>query len=298
MENTTGSYDKISPTAKLTAYLKSKTDIQWAREIADAVGAEKTAGQLTKTDDPAIRSLSVVTMEARYKSISYAIEKSGYSNVLELASGLSPRGLELAARGKAYVGTDLPDTATEVFAVIRQIAKRENIPGEKLHLQPADVFDQRQLQQAGAHFGGEPFAVCNEGLLMYFNRQEKAKAARNIRQLLLKTDSVWITTDLAFHELMMEIMHPDQTNGRLKEEINRRSGRLKSLTGRNILENRFSSPSEAIEFYKDLGFEIRDYPMYAGNYALSTLRLVAPGSRAMIAGGLTRMKVWVLKAAG
>lgn len=41
------SYQKISPTAKLVAYLRTFTDIPFAKEIAAESGAEKTFQELT-----------------------------------------------------------------------------------------------------------------------------------------------------------------------------------------------------------------------------------------------------------
>ncbi|MGH7240263.1 MAG: hypothetical protein ACREHG_09420 [Candidatus Saccharimonadales bacterium] len=134
--------------------------------------------------------------------------------------------------------------------------------------------------------------------MMYFNREEKAKAAENIRKLLLQTDSAWITTDLAFHEIMLEMIPAHGGDELLKKKINSRSRRIKSLTGRNIIENRFSSAPEAIDFYKNCGFTIQDYPMYGENDQLSTLQLVPEDHRAIMARKLARMKVWVLKPRG
>jgi hypothetical protein len=41
------SYEKISPTAKMTAYLRAFTDIPYAKEVAVESGAEKTFQELS-----------------------------------------------------------------------------------------------------------------------------------------------------------------------------------------------------------------------------------------------------------
>src|SRR5699024_5315389 len=97
-----------------------------------------------------------------------------FHNVLEIASGLSPRGFEITEAGGLYVGTDLPDMAGEIFPVIREIAERNEFPRRQFHLQPVNILDSRQLKDAADYFAEQKFTICNEGLLMYFNREEKA----------------------------------------------------------------------------------------------------------------------------
>lgn len=303
MERHTATYQKISPTAKMTAYWKAQSDIPWTREIADDVGAKQAALQLTESDAPSLASYSVLIMEARYKSINDAIEKTGLDNILELACGLSPRGLELAAKGCHYVGSDLPGISAEVFPVICEIAESENLPEEKLQLHPVNILDKDQLNDVACYFGEKSFVICNEGVLSYFNRQEKAKAAENIHDLLLQTGGVWITTDLAFHEIMFDMMDSEELKGDLKGEImdlklqlKRRFDRFTNKTGRSIMDNLFSGEPEAIEFYKNCGFTIRGFPMYQGNYEISTLSLIPKEARELMLEGMSKLKVWILKA--
>src|SRR5690625_922725 len=98
-QETIAEYSKISPTAKLAAYWKAQSDIPYAAEIADAVGAEQTAKELANNLDDPMTQFSVPVAEARYKSLTYAIKKSNFHNVLEIASGLSPRGFEITEAG-------------------------------------------------------------------------------------------------------------------------------------------------------------------------------------------------------
>jgi hypothetical protein len=69
------SYEKISPTAKLVAYLRTFTDIPYAKEIAVESGAKKTFRELAGESKE-----SMVLVRERLSTISSSTE-SNISNV-------------------------------------------------------------------------------------------------------------------------------------------------------------------------------------------------------------------------
>ncbi|HEX4045326.1 MAG TPA: hypothetical protein VHZ76_06655, partial [Gammaproteobacteria bacterium] len=141
-------YSKISPTAKIAAYWKSLSDIPYAKEIAEAVDAQQTTKEILGEKIVTMARFSPPIMEARYKAINIGISESRVDNILELACGLSPRGLTLAADNKVYVGSDLPEILSETAPVITSIAERLNIPANKLHYQPVNVLSKDELGEA------------------------------------------------------------------------------------------------------------------------------------------------------
>jgi hypothetical protein len=286
-------HSKISPTAKITAYWRSFSDIPFSKEIAEAVGAEQTARKMQGDRIVQMGSISPAMFEVRFKSINYAINKSGINNVLELACGLSPRDLDIISRGGIYVGTDLPEMHEESSKVILAIAKREGIPVHNLYLQPANVLNLQELKNAAGHFGHDKFAVCNEGLLPYLNKKEKAIMAENIRELLLANGGCWITTDLIFIALREAI--GTLFSSESKKVIQSGLKNISDHTGQDIAANEFANNTEAIQFYEDLGFTIEEYPMYAGDYKLSTYSLINEKIRDRLLEILSTSKVWIMK---
>ncbi len=270
MENNTSNSDhhKISPTAKITAYWRSLSDIPYSKEIAEAVEAEKTAVKMLGDRIKRMGSFSPAMFEVRYKSINYGLNKCGIDNVLELACGLSARGLEVIANGGVYVGTDIPEMHSESLPVITAIAKRNGLKLNNLYLQPANVLNEHELNDAASHFDGKKFAVCNEGLLPYLNMEEKAKMADNLRPLLLKNGGCWITTDLVFRVLREAIVGMVGNNA--KQYIKTAMKNISNQTNRNLGGNDFTDKTEAIKFYEELGYSVEEFPLYANNYELST----------------------------
>lgn len=296
MKNVSSQNDqsKISPTAKITAYWRSFSDIPYSKEISEAVNAEKTAKEMVGDRIVTMGTLSPAMFEARYKSINYGLRKCGINNVMEVACGLSPRGLEIVTDGGIYVGTDLPEMYSESSPIIKSIAERSGLLMNNLHLQTADVLNKNELEDAAKHFNGQKFAVCNEGLLPYLNKDEKKKMAENIRELLLVNGGCWITTDTVFKVLREAIAKLFSLDA--KKVIKSAMKNITDQTGRDILKNDFADLSEALKFYEDLGFTIEGFPMYSGEYELSTASLINDKFRDRLLDLFASSKVWIMRA--
>src|SRR6185295_3546632 len=146
----------ISATAKLSAYYRQFSDIPFAAEVATLIGADDTVGQITRDHglEPEKLTFYAPMFEARYKSITQLIRTSGASQVLELASGYSFRGLDVTRDNSlCYVETDLPDV-------------------EQLRAATAVLDRSRSL-----------LVLC-EGLIGYLTREETGRVADNVRRLI------------------------------------------------------------------------------------------------------------------
>ncbi|HUI10835.1 MAG TPA: hypothetical protein VL221_10940 [Bacteroidota bacterium] len=294
MENAQAQQDhsRISPTAKITAYWRSLTDIPFSEEIARAVDAEQTARQILGDRIVQMGTLSPSIFEVRYKSINRGLAHRGMKNVLEVACGLSPHGLEIAAAGGTYVGTDLPEMLAETVPIMSSIAEREKIPATRLHFKPANVLANDDLEAAASLFRGERFAVCNEGLLMYLNREERTRMAENVRALLLTNGGCWITTDIVFRVVREAIMA--KFGAEARKVVQPAMKNIAAQTGRDVTSNDFESREDARAFYENLGFEIEEFPMYSGDYTLSTAPRLGDSFRDTFLGILSSARTWIL----
>ena len=283
-------HHKISPTAKIAAYWRSLSDIPYAAEIADSLEAEKTARELLGDRMKVMASFWPVSIEARYKAINYGLKESGVANVLELACGLSPRGLELAASNIHYVGTDLPEIHAESYPIINGIASRSGISPAKFRMQPANALDKAQLEKAVEHFKGKSFGICNEGFLMYLTRAEQKVLAQNVRDLLMGSGGVWVTTDLVYGDLrkrFFNLLSPE-----LKKVVESALGDISNQVGREIVDNDFADETQAVQFFENLGFQVEKFPMYNGSYQLSTLSNVPAEMKEAMLIALTEVAGW------
>src|ERR1700685_4450197 len=95
-------FRRVSVTALVTAFGRAEyTTIPWAKEffaVMRAPGASLPDGPwLNEGRDFA------PFLDARFRAVTRLLDEKGATQVLELAAGLSPRGMELAQRGVVYV---------------------------------------------------------------------------------------------------------------------------------------------------------------------------------------------------
>lgn len=251
-------YDGISPTAKSVAYIRSFSGIPYTKEIARLCGAKKAAVEIFGGKDGfenplVLARLRALIIECRYKSITNVILSRGIVQVLELASGVSPRGLILSkAPPMTYVETDLPGILSEKKKLVKHFLKKENRLGKsKLYLEEANALSLSQLQKACRHFSKDkPVAVVIEGLMSYLTMNEQRKVLQNVRKILGKYGGAWITTDFSTERSLKEGFGKDESdNEKFMKSLDK-------LAGNNRDKNRFESETQVAHFIRDNGFRI------------------------------------------
>ena len=232
-------YREIIPTAILTAYPRTFSDIPYSQEIFDEL--QRHYGEL---DDSLIVDRLAVELEARSKLIDRLLAETGASQVLEIAAGFSSRGLVFAAQPDTqYVELDLPDLAELKTQIVGNIA---HIP-ENLHILGGNALRLSDFDEASQYFDtGKPVVVVNEGLLRYLTFDEKAQVASNIRGLLERFGGIWISGDGATKSFR------DSQN----KNVPSVNTTLMNTTKRNNVGNAFESQEHFREFFGNLGFTV------------------------------------------
>jgi O-methyltransferase involved in polyketide biosynthesis len=248
----TVNYDKISLTAKLTAYMRRYSDIPFAQDVAQHLRAQEAFEKLLQ--DSQMRPEDLLwyapIFEVRYKSVTGMIRKSGARQVLELASGVALRGLAMTRDPTiAYVETDLEELTQAKAALISGIRRQcDSAMGGNLRLVAANALDGHQLQAAVENFRrDQPIVVVNEGLFQYLSASEMATVARNIRDLLAEFSGVWITPDFSLKE---EVKDVSEQQRRFREIV-------AAATDRKLYNNAFENEEQLLAFIDGLGLHTR-----------------------------------------
>ncbi len=250
-------FSKISPTAKGSAYALSFCDIPFAKEIAKEAKLEQYLGGIAShfglTNNPnsfivkkIIANFAPLT-EARFKSISEVLKKYKIKNILEIASGLSPRGLIMTKDPKiTYIETDLPEIIVEKQQIVKNILKNTHLERPNLKFMAANALSLQELS-AAAESLHSPLAIINEGLLRYLTFDEKITVAKNIKQIFSLKEGVWISPDF--------------------QPIEKRTGlqvkillKVASLTGRDTKQNSFQNEKDLENFLQQTRFKIHSIP--------------------------------------
>ncbi len=177
--------EEITDTACELLRFKSAADtIPYAKEVAQYFGIGVEPPQ-----DFGFWA-SVVHFEMRYRSLSYFLERTTTSNVLEISSGFSYRGLDFCQTNPTmrYVDTDLEVIVHKKKEILD--TWRINAP-VNFEIQSLDVkdFDTYPMMDG-------PVTILNEGLLLYFDKDEQERILKNIHRFLCMYGGTWATADI------------------------------------------------------------------------------------------------------
>lgn len=214
----TNNYKKISSTAVMVAYFRAKyTDMPFAKEIYEKT---KQLSLILKIIAPTLTWLAnffpgtlerLSSFEGRYLAINEAIKKLGNNfAIIEVASGLSSRGLEWINKNFLYIETDLPEILEKKESIFNNIVKDENIKTNQNHIfLPLNVIDYGKWEEIGKKYFADKnikIAIIHEGLISYFSKDEQVIFRDNIAKFLqtYSPNGAWITSDFALPRKMSE----------------------------------------------------------------------------------------------
>ena len=282
-------YSKISLTAKLTAYMRQFTDIPFALDVAKLSQARKAFERLLRGRrlKPSNLLWYAPILEARYKSIGEMINRSGATQVLEIASGLSMRGLAATADPNiTYIETDLEDITREKTALVSEISRLHSLPARpNLHLVTADALDLDQLFAAAEPLNpDELVAIVQEGLLQYLTSTETETLACNIRALLEKFGGVWITPDFS---LTADAAQVSDQQRQFREIV-------ADATDATMYNNAFDNTEHLTQYFSRLGFQVEVYNQLYLVPHLCAADLIPPRELDELR---PRLRLWVLRLA-
>ena len=183
--------------------------------------------------------------EWRYRSIDQLMDGLPVTNVLELSSGFSFRGLDLIRHKDVYyIDTDLPEVIETKKSFVEGLTSTDFQPIGKLEILPLNALDEMQFMETVKRFPAGPVAILTEGLLMYLNPEEKLKLFGIIHQVLQQRGGYWIVADIYVRK---EI---DLRNVMLTEALQN------FYAAHNIEENKFESFEAAEKLLCIPGLEI------------------------------------------
>jgi O-methyltransferase involved in polyketide biosynthesis len=256
-------YSSISPSALSLLLMKSQSSIAFAREAAQLLWGESVPAELAHAMAAENARRRLRHFESRYRSLDQLLAEAAHPRVLEIGSGLSFRGLELARNSEIfYLDTDLPNIALLKAGLVAKLH-----PGPltgTLRVQPLNALDGDAFQAAVDDVPRGPLAIANEGLLVYLDAEEKARLANNVRTALLARGGVWLTADVYVQNAGGSA--PTVGYGRSRDFLDKH----------RVEQNKFCDWDAAERFFTDSGFRIikklaHEHPLHIReSWALAT----------------------------
>jgi O-methyltransferase involved in polyketide biosynthesis len=248
MSDTPGSgnrdYSTISPSARALLQMKAYTDIPFAKQAAELINdPEKYESE--QIDKELGFWARVVHFESRYRTIDQLLQDINISNILELSSGFSFRGLDMVSkRNVFYIDTDLPDIITQKRILVETLQDKDVRQKGKLEILPLNVLDEQRFTEITDRFPPGEIVIVNEGLLVYLDTAEKEKLCAIVRNILKQRGGYWITGDIYIKN--KSAGNTLRFNDKLQQ----------FLEEHRIEENKFDSFESAESFFKSNGFII------------------------------------------
>lgn len=240
-------YSTISPSAKSLLKMKAHTAIPFAREAAALLepAHDTMDDPLGSTSNELGYWLRVMHFEERYLSINQLLLQTNIKNILELSSGFSFRGLDMALNQPVnYIDTDLPEIITIKAGMTSELQAAGRALKGHLATLPLNALDGDAFAAVTNRLNDGSIAIVNEGLLMYLDDAEKRKLCRQIHALLTEHGGCWITADIYIQAPQLA-----GTIGTTDKE--------KEFMEQHRLEaNKFTSFDAARDLFTNEGFEI------------------------------------------
>jgi O-methyltransferase involved in polyketide biosynthesis len=184
--------EAISPTAHYTGYVWARNGLSHP-ELATQQGrllfeAVRPAMLLTGAlGGPTLEAYLLARHRAIDDLLTKAIEERGATQVIEVASGLSPRGWRFTQRhgGRlAYIEADLPDMAARK----RRALSRMGSLSERHRVEELDALRDSGpgslAELASTLDSGQPLVILTEGLLSYFQKKPVLGMWRRFAEVL------------------------------------------------------------------------------------------------------------------
>lgn len=166
------SYERISPTAWLVTYQRTFSDIPFSQEIFLELQEiiKQTRSTVEIEDVEKSMNFSGITQhrpepgshmgfiwEARYKIVNHLLKAYRINQILEVASGVSPRGLEMARDPSVeYVEVDLTDAIRVKKDIIKRLVAKSIVSKQpNLHLEEGNALNLQDLLRATRFFSVE-----------------------------------------------------------------------------------------------------------------------------------------------
>lgn len=261
----TNEFDKIIHTAFMVSVTRQFTDIPYAKELAKLIEMQG----LVKLSQPQNQDKSVLLtarVEARYKAINQVIAQYQITQVLELASGLLPRGLFMSSNPNiVFIESDLPRMISCKQQLIQQlVGERPNLHFVEIDAtsRPSEFWKSTPLLKAG-----QPVMILCEGLLTHLTLAEKQLVCANVREILHSYGGVWITPDFID---IGSLVRSQQDDSGLEKLLQTGT----NLTGRSLVNNNFGTLDQARQFVYEQGFRVTEHSMLNVIDELSCLEIL------------------------
>lgn len=189
----------VSDTAYISLDWLAESGNDMAKRIIDQIG---DGAVIPQKDDDSVSTVNKEYQKLRYSSLNEYVLQNHYSEVMDLACGYSPRGLEFASMNISYTGCDFESVVNGISQICDGIIDEKK--SGLLQYSAADVTNNEQMREAAKKLKG-PVCIIAEGLFMYLDDEEAVGAIHNIAEILREKGGCFVTQDFSTKPFVTDV---------------------------------------------------------------------------------------------
>ena len=289
MENKT-TFEKANPifnTAKMTLYWLAQSGVPNARLYLHETGFDSDFNPSTIPAFEACALPNTIAQEIRYTAINDLVRKAGNRNILDLACGYSPRGLDMIEDGYRYHGGDLQMVVPQIEPIVKKLAKDK---ADMVSYSVVDVTNYNSVMAAADQLTG-PITVITEGLMVYLSEYEKRSLCDNIASVLRKHGGCWICPDFNTNEYAMEFSSLFVGKHAL-DAVKNTMKQYAEKSGGNLTKNMSVDVSSNMEIFSNAGLEVEILPFGTDDIKLYSYSLMEEEKRVALRKLFKKGSIW------
>lgn len=207
-------FDAVSPTAKVVGYLRCMDPtLAFAHHLSFSTDAERTLRNHDITD-PLVQARMSILFCSRYRTINAVVARLGHRQILEIASGISPRGLQWSRENPrtVYIESDLPRLMRQKAKILRNSIQEDAVLSRGvLHCCGIDALDLGSIRHALEYTDPRAaLTIVTEGLLLYFNADEMKTFMTHMATILAERPAATWVVDLVSRTNLRELFDSDR----------------------------------------------------------------------------------------
>ncbi len=255
----------------------AQVKLQWlaAAGIPDAQLFKKLLGKPdffnkdNLRDFERLEKVNAVYNEFCYASFIDYVRAHDYKNIYEIGCSYSPRVVALVKDGRKYAGVEL----AAVAMIADDLAER--VLGKKYRGQfeyfDAPVTDAAAMFDAAGLMDGE-ICVIEQGLMIYFNREQIAEMLINVKNILKAHGGCFVTSNFSRKPYFAQIVEPLYGKDAVEPLYRRTRMLYEDVLGDPMYDDTFSSDEDAIKFLNNLGFNVKRAPLFTSEPTLYSFK--------------------------
>lgn len=252
-------FELVSYSAYVKLQWLASAGVPEAKRVLKALDKSNIYGRQNLLDYDRIEKVNSIFQELVYLSTVQYVEANGYTNILDIGGGYTPRAVVFARDGRKYFGGELMAVAVSADQVMKKVIEPNYI--KNVMYDEVLAEDEAAFMAAADTFDGK-ICIIEQGLMIYLTQERLADMYENIRDVLNQNGGCLITSDLVTRELFKDIAAALYGENQAQLLYDETKDMYEELFEGLLNEENFDDRLEATNYaQEELGLKIQRVPL-------------------------------------